>query len=109
MTIYSQDSSMKPTQNPLEKYKHSLDQQGFISPMLTTLAPHEKLKRHSSNQEICGVVLDGELKLVTDLQNTTYTKHEIFFIDGSDNFEIQCGSNGAQYLFSFKNNYKKAC
>jgi quercetin dioxygenase-like cupin family protein len=80
---------MEPTQNPLEKYKHSLNQQGFISPMLTTLAPHEKLKRHSSNQEICGVVLDGELKLVTDLQNTTYTKHEIFFIDGSDTFEIQ--------------------
>ena len=100
---------MELTQNPLDKFKHSLDQQGFISPMLTTLAPHEKFKRHSNNQEICGVVLDGELKLVTDEQNTTYTKHEIFFIDGSGNFEIQCCSNGAQYLFSFKNNYKTVC
>lgn len=100
---------MEMTQNPLEKFKHSLDQQGFISPMLTTLAPHEKLKRHSINQEICGVVLDGELKLVTDEHNTTYTKHDIFFIDGSGSFEIQCGSNGAQYLFSFKNSLPKAC
>ncbi|MEK0431920.1 MAG: hypothetical protein RL700_127 [Pseudomonadota bacterium] len=100
---------MDKTQNPLDKFKHSLDQQGFISPMLTTLAPHEKLKRHSGHQEICGVVLDGELKLVTEAQNTTYTKHDIFFIDGSGSFEIHCGSNGAQYLFSFKNSPAKAC
>jgi len=70
---------MDKTQNPLDKFKHSLDQQGFISPMLTTLAPHEKLKRHSSHQEICGVVLDGELKLVTEAQNTKNNTAGQFF------------------------------
>jgi ethanolamine utilization protein EutQ (cupin superfamily) len=87
------------TQNPLDKFKHSLEQQGFNSPMLTTLAP----------QEICGVVLDGELELLTNAQNTIFTKHDIFYINGGGSFEIHCGSNGAQYLFSFKNSPPKAC
>ena len=100
---------MEMTQNPLDKFKHSLEQQGFNSPMLTTLAPHEKLKRHSSSQEIYGVVLDGELELLTNATNTIFTKHDIFIINAGGSFEIHCGSNGAQYLFSFKNSPPKAC
>ena len=63
---------MEMTQNPLDKFKHSLEQQGFNSPMLTTWAPH-------------------------------------VYISGRGSFEIHCGSNGAQYLFSFKNSHPKAC
>jgi quercetin dioxygenase-like cupin family protein len=101
-----QELPMENLPDSLQVFKRSLDQQGFVSPMLTTLAPHEKLKRPSSNQEIFGYLLDGELKLVTEQSHKTYSKHEIFFIDGQDGFEIQCGSDGAQYLFAFKHSQK---
>ena len=100
---------METTPNSMDVFKNSLCQQGFVSPMLTTLAPNETIKRPSGNQEIFGYILDGELKLVTGHELKTYSKHEIFFIDGHQGFEIQCGSNGAQYLFAFKHSAKATC
>ena len=94
---------MGNTTNSLESFKNSLDKQGFISPMLGTLTPLEKLRRPASHQEIFGYVLEGDLELVTDKENFAYTKHEIFFIDGNTNFEIHSGAKGVEYLFAFKN------
>jgi hypothetical protein len=108
-TQLQQDLHMETTPNSMDVFKNSLYQQGFVSPMLTTLAPNETIKRPSGNQEIFGYILDGELMLVTGHELKTYSKHEIFFIDGHQGFEIQCGSNGAQYLFAFKHSAKATC
>jgi hypothetical protein len=94
---------MENRPNSLELFKNSLEKQGFISPMLGTLTPHEKLRRPASHQEIFGYVLDGELALETEHEKAVYNKHEIFFIDGHANFEIRSGAKGAEYLFAFKN------
>lgn len=93
---------MQNIRNSLNAFKQSLDHQGFVSPMLSKLAPNEKLRRSSSHQEIFGYVLDGELKVLADEEHQIYTKHEIFFIDNIDNFEIHSGDHGVEYLFAFK-------
>jgi hypothetical protein len=94
---------MEKNTHSLETFKASLDQQGYVSPMLSTLTPLEKLRRSASQKEIFGYVLEGELELVTQEQHFAYAKHEIFFIDGSENFEIHSGAQGVEYLFAFKN------
>lgn len=93
---------MEQHRNSLESFKHALDTQGFISPMLGSLEPNEKLRRPSSMQEIFGYVLEGDLTLVTHEEDLVYSKHEIFFIDGNVNFEIHSGVKGVEYLFAFK-------
>jgi hypothetical protein len=50
------------------------------------------------------MVLDGDLELKTQNTQSVYAKHEVFFIDGTENFEIHSGSSGVEYLFAFKKN-----
>jgi hypothetical protein len=96
---------MEKKLNALESFKLSLDQQGFISPMLSRLRPSEKLIRPESSQEIFGYVLEGDMELVVADEFTTYGKHEIFFIESNKKFEIHAGVHGAEYLFAFKGKY----
>jgi len=95
---------MKQSNTSLERFKQSLDTQGFISPMLSALPPREVLRRPPGEQEIFGMVLDGDLELKTQNTQSVYAKHEVFFIDGTENFEIHSGNSGVEYLFAFKNN-----
>lgn len=91
---------------PLVNFKKSLDREGFVSPMLCTLGPNEIVRRSSSQQEIFGYVLEGEVQVNSKEEQRIYGKHEIFFIDGADVFEIRAGSQGLEYLFAFKNKQK---
>lgn len=72
--------------------------------MLSALSPRKVLRRPSGEKEIFGLVLDGDLELKTPHTQSVYTKHEVFFIDGTENFEIHSGSSGVEYLFAFKKN-----
>lgn len=82
-----------------------MDQQGFISPMLSRLGPLEILIRPESPQEIFGYVLKGDMELVVAEDFTTYGKHEIFFVESNTKFEIHAGTQGAEYLFAFKRKF----
>lgn len=72
--------------------------------MLSALPPREVLRRPPGEQEIFGMVLDGELELKMPHTQSVFAKHEVFFIDGTENFEIHSGSSGVEYLFAFKKN-----
>lgn len=96
---------MEKKLNALESFKLSLDQQGFISPMLSRLGPLEILIRPESPQEIFGYVLEGDMELVVAEDFTTYGKHEIFFVESNTKFEIHAGTQGAEYLFAFKRKF----
>lgn len=94
---------MDTRQPSLDIFKKSLDREGFVSPMLGTLGPHEIVRRSPSPQEIFGFVLEGEVEIILMDEQKIYGKHEIFFIDGTVVFEIHAGSKGLEYLFALKN------
>jgi len=89
----------------LETFKQCLDQQGFISPMLGALKPRKTIRSFSLDQDIFGIVLQGNLEVIMDNDVQIYAKHDMFSIRGSHLFEIHSGDAGAEYLFTFKTNH----
>ena len=92
---------------PIGQFKKQLQDQGFISPVLGELEPLCRVAKSTNRQEVFGIMLEGDLTLMSEGESTHYLKGELFFINKVAPFEIQAGPLGAKYLFAFKQEKKQ--
>jgi len=86
----------------LDAFKQTLDKEGFVAPLFSSLIPNENLYRTSNGKEVFGFILAGDLTLITLNDKRIHLTNEVFFIDPHMDFEIRAGNKGVEFLFAFK-------
>ena len=86
----------------LDAFKQTLDKDGFVAPLFSSLMPNKNLHRTSNGKEVFGFILAGDLALITAKEKRIHLTNEVFFIDPHMDFECRAGNKGVEFLFAFK-------